>query len=214
MKTELIDNNSNDLIIFLTGWGCDARQFRFMKSKDNDILIMYDYSDLSLDFDFSKYDKIYLVGFSAGVYVGGLVVDKLPKLIKTIAINGNPLAYDNYFGLRKEIKNIFEGVSSETALGFRRKYMVTNDDEYNLFNRYHPCRSYESCKTELKSLAGYYKDSKALDYDVAILSEQDKIFDAERQKEYWESRSRCVYLKESAHFPFFVLDNFDEIITV
>ncbi|MCM1265899.1 MAG: DUF452 family protein [Candidatus Gastranaerophilales bacterium] len=212
MQAEFINNNSRDIIIFLTGWGCDARQFRFMKSEQNDILILYDYTDLEWDFDFSKYKNISLIAFSAGVYVGGLIYEKLPKLTKSIAINGNPLAYDDYFGLRKEIKDVFQGVSSETALSFRRKYMVISDDEYNLFNRYHPCRTYESCKTELKSLAEYYNNSKAMNYDVAILSKKDKIFDTNRQNEYWKNRSRCVYLEDSAHFPFFTLNDFDEII--
>ena len=55
MDYKLINNNKDKLIIFLTGWGCDGNQFKFMKSSDYDVLICYDYTNLYLDFDFSGY---------------------------------------------------------------------------------------------------------------------------------------------------------------
>ena len=55
MQTKLIQNNSKNLIIFLTGWGCDSDQFKFMYSKENDVLIVYDYSNL--DFDATQIQK-------------------------------------------------------------------------------------------------------------------------------------------------------------
>ena len=64
MQTKLIQNNSKNLIIFLTGWGCDSDQFKFMYSKENDVLIVYDYSNLDFDIDISNYNKYYLVSFS------------------------------------------------------------------------------------------------------------------------------------------------------
>ena len=92
MQTKLIQNNSKNLIIFLTGWGCDSDQFKFMYSKENDVLIVYDYSNLDFDIDISNYNKYYLVSFSAGVFVAGMIRNILPKFEKTIAINGNPIA--------------------------------------------------------------------------------------------------------------------------
>ena len=54
MKPFLINKNSENLLIFFTGWGCDESEFEHLKA-DSDVLILYDYSDLSLYFDFSKY---------------------------------------------------------------------------------------------------------------------------------------------------------------
>lgn len=213
MKTKLIQNNSKNLIIFLSGWGCDGEQFKFMKSKNNNILIVYDYSTIDFDIDISNYNKYYLIAFSAGVFMAGMLKTILPQFTKKIAINGNPIAYDEYFGLNKEIVNVFNGVSKETALDFRKKYLTYNDKELRLFNANQSHRSFDSCKEELKSLKQYDKTNpQAMNFDLAILSKNDKIFNPEHQKEYWEQKTKCIYIDNSAHFPFFQLNNFDEII--
>ena len=45
MKKFLIDNNSSELILFFTGWGCDEYEFEHLKS-NKDVLILYNYLDL------------------------------------------------------------------------------------------------------------------------------------------------------------------------
>lgn len=216
MQTKLISNNSENLITFLTGWGCDDNQFKFMNSENFDVLLCYDYSDLNLDFNFSKYKKHYLITFSAGVYVAGILKNILPDFTKKIAINGNPIPYDEYFGLNKEIVNIFMGITKETTLDFRQKYIVFDEKEFRLFNANQSHRTFESCQEELFSLTAARKNSTPLKYDVAILSMNDKIFSPKRQLEYWDKSvyqpdCRVVKLENSAHFPFFKLNSYDKI---
>ena len=67
--------------------------------------------------------------------------------------------------------------------------------------------------TELVSLKSYdNEDIEPMKYDVTVLSEDDKIFFYKRQLEYWSDKSKCITLSHSAHFPFFRLNNFDDII--
>lgn len=213
MNTELVNNNSDSLIIFLTGWGCDSNQFRFMFSEKRDILIVYDYTDLSFDFDFSKYKKFYLVTFSAGVFMGGMLQNMLPKFEKTVMINGSVYPYDKEYGMSKKTVEVFKNVTIETALEFRREYLVYDEDEFRLFNKYNPRRSAESCHRELESLIGYDKTNpEPMEYDVAYISDSDKIFNPEMQQEFWKKRSKVVMLKNSAHFPFGKIKNFDLFI--
>lgn len=214
METKYIGNNSKNIIVFLTGWGCDDNQFKFMKNSNNyDILLCYDYTTVDFDFDFSNYEKCYLIAFSAGVFMANILKPQLPEFEKKIAINGNPLAYDEYFGLRKEIVDIFNGVTKENALDFRRKYLVYNDREFRKFNANQSHRSFESCKQELNSLRNYIDNPcEQIDFDVSVLSMEDKIFVPSRQMEYWKDKSRCVTLENSAHFPFFLLDDYKNII--
>lgn len=213
MQIKLVENNSKNLIIFLTGWGCDADQFKFMKSVQYDVLICYDYTTLDFDFDFSKYENFYLISFSAGVCIASLIKDKLPKLNKKIAINGNPLAYNEYYGLRKEIVDVFLGVTQSNALDFRRQFLVYDDEEFKKFNANQSHRSFESSMEELISLKSYDNENiEPINFDISILSENDKIFFYNRQLEYWSDKSKCVTLNNCAHFPFFRLDNFDNII--
>ena len=214
MQTKLIKNNSKNLIIFLTGWGCDADQFSFMKSEKYDILICYDYTNLNFDFDFSKYNEFYLISFSAGVNIGCVLKNKLPKYKKTVAINGNPLANNQYYGLRKEILDVFAGVTPSNALDFRRKFLVYDDEEFRKFNSTQSHRTFESCMQELLVINQCNSSNEPVEFNIAILSKDDKIFYYERQLEYWSDKSRCITLENCAHFPFFRLDNYDSIIEI
>ncbi len=217
MQTKIIENKSDTLITFLSGWGCDDNQFKFMKTGNYDILLCYDYSDFELDFDFSKYKKHYLITFSAGVFVAGIIKNKLPEFEKKIAVNGNPLSYDEYFGLRKEIINIFMGVTKENALDFRRKYLVFDEKEYRQFNATQSYRTFESCRKELASLVSQTKNAEIMQYDIAILSDNDKIFNPQHQQEYWTNKEyqhncRVIKLENSAHFPFLRLNDYSKIV--
>jgi biotin synthesis protein BioG len=213
MQTKYINNNSKNLVVFLTGWGCDDNQFRFMKNSDNhDLLICYNYTTPDLDFDFSGFKKCLLIAFSAGVFISNILKAQLPEFEKKIAINGNPLAYNEYFGLRQEIVDIFNGVTKENALDFRRKYLVYDDKEFRLFNKYSSQRSFESCREELASLKSYADNyEEQTDFDISVLSMDDKIFFPQRQIEFWKDKSKIIKLENSAHFPFFTLDDYKKI---
>ena len=81
MKTKLIENNCNDLIVFLTGWVCDDNQFKNFSSSKN-LLLCWDYSTLDFEFYFSKYNKVSLLAYSAGVLIACLLQDKFPEFDK------------------------------------------------------------------------------------------------------------------------------------
>ena len=69
MKTHLINNaNSKDLMIFLLGWGMDYLPMVPVVGERN-VLFVYDYTDLKLEFDFSKYKNFTLAAFSCGVFM-------------------------------------------------------------------------------------------------------------------------------------------------
>ena len=128
MQTKLINNSSSELIIFFTGWGCDDIQFQNMQSHRN-ILLIWDYSDLNLQFDFSHYKKNYLIAYSAGVFAASLLQKKFPKLDKKVAINGNPLMFDDYYGIPADIIKVFKNLNLSNYMDFRKKYIVINDEE-------------------------------------------------------------------------------------
>ena len=87
------NNNSHDLIVFFSGWGCDYNQFTNLHDQ-KDVLILYDYQDLSLDFNFEKYENIYIIAYSAGVFVASIMADNIPHLRQKVALCGNPYLFD------------------------------------------------------------------------------------------------------------------------
>jgi biotin synthesis protein BioG len=195
----------------MTGWGCDDIQFKNLISQ-NDILLCWDYSDLNFDIDFEKYNQIYLIAYSAGVFVAGLIKDKLPKINKKVAINGNIKMFDEYFGINRDALEIMHNLNLNNYMSFRRDYLVFNDNEFEYFNQNSSIRTFESCEQELNKLEQYYKLNNKVffEYDSAILSDNDKIFNPERQKKYYKGKYKL--LENHAHDIFAELKNLDEII--
>src|SRR5574344_582814 len=117
MKYCLLKHNASDLIIFFAGWGCDENQFANLQDK-KDVLIVYDYQNLDLEFDFSKYRHIDLIAYSAGVFVASVLQGKIPNLRKKVAVCGNPFLFDEKFGLSSKTIKIFNSITLDNYLAF------------------------------------------------------------------------------------------------
>lgn len=211
MKKFLINNNSEKLILFFTGWGCDEYEFEHLKT-DSDVLILYDYQDLVLDFDFSKYNEINLIAFSAGVFAAS-VFEYDFKINKKIVIDGNPYLFDEHFGLSSDIQNLLYNISEENAQDFAKNYLIKTEQEWNNFHI--SKRSLESCKVEFDSLKELYvtNKNKIKDiFDVAIFGDEDKIFNIAAQKEFYGKRFKTV--KNSRHNIFFKINSYEQIFNL
>lgn len=208
MKQYFINNNSDSLLLFFSGWGCDENEFEHLESK-SDVLILYDYTDLYLDFDFSKYNEINLLAFSAGVFAASVFKFDF-KLNKKIALDGNPYLFNEKFGLSKKTQNILCNITEENADDFARNYLVKTEDDYKNF---HPSkRTLESCRIEFDRLKDIYKEQKTNIrdiYDTAILGDEDPIFNVSAQKEFYGDRIKLI--KNARHNIFFRIKSYDDI---
>lgn len=212
MKHYLINKNSDELLLFFTGWGCDEYEFEHLQS-EFDVLLLYDYSDLNFNFDFSKYKKINLIAFSAGVFVASIFdfnCFKIHKIDKKIAISGNPYLFDERLGLSEEIQELLYNVNENNADEFARNYLIKTDEEWEKFH--HSKRTIESCKIEFNNLKELYKINKQNIKDIfneAIFGEDDPIFNVSSQKEYYQNRLH--YIKNARHNIFFKIKNYKQI---
>jgi len=208
MQQYLVNKNSDNLLIFFTGWGCDEYEFQHLKS-NSDVLLLYNYSDMSLDFDFSKYKEINLISFSAGVFAASIMNFDF-KINNKIAISGNPYLFDETFGLSEKIQNVLCGITEENADDFAKNYLVKTGDEYKNFHN--SSRTLESCRAEFDSLKRLYKVNKQNIrdiYDKALFGNDDKIFDISKQKEFYGKR---MYIIDNArHSIFFRIESYEQI---
>ena len=123
-----------------------------------------------------------------------LPVFLLPDTVCKIAVNGNPLFADEYFGIPQKTRQIFKDLNLDNYMDFRKKYLVINDEELAYFNQNASERSFESCFDELEKLEKLAENNKKImNFDTAILSDSDRIFnpaiicsieDAEKRR--WE----------------------------
>lgn len=213
MKTKLIENNSNDLVVFLTGWGCDDNQFKNFSSSKN-LLLCWDYCTLDFEFDFSKYNEVSLLTYSAGVLIACLLQDKLPKFDKKVAVNGNPLMIDTKFGISKKITDLMLNLNLDNCMEFIATYLVYDERELKKFLTTPSYRPFESSKQELIKLQEYCNlKFTPMEFDKAILSDNDKVFNPHTQQEYFEDK--FVLLKNASHHtPFLRFSYVDDLFNL
>jgi len=207
-------HGSEDLIMFFSGWGCDENQFVNLHDKKN-VLILYDYQDLELKFDFSKYQKIYLIGYSAGVFIASIFQDKIKNVAKKIAVCGNPYLFDEKWGISQEDIREFKNITMDNYLDFRRQYMVFSDEEYEKYNKLQSLRTIESCENELMALQRLYvKYKNKIDpsFDRAIMAANDLIFNLQVQKEFYKEKLYVV--PQAKHHIFFRFNSFEDLLSL
>lgn len=209
MKQYLINNNSNNLLVFFTGWGCDESEFEHLQA-NSDVLLLFDYTDLTIDFDFSKYKNIDLIAYSAGVFIAS-VIDLNLNFNKKTAISGNPYLFDEYFGLSTKIQEVLCNVTEENADDFAKNYLIKTDSEYRIFH--HSKRTIESCRIEFKSLKDIYKihrqDIKDI-FNKALIGDDDPIFNIATQKEFYGKRLKMI--ENARHNPFFKITSYEKLL--
>lgn len=206
------NNHSQYLIVFFAGWGCDENQFTNLVDQ-KDILILYDYQDLNLNFDFSKYKNIDVIAYSAGVFIASIFSSILPHIRKKIAVCGNPYLFDDKLGVSEETIQVFKEITLDNYLDFRRKYMVFTDEEFERYNKLQSLRTIESCENELIALKKLYQEKKDKInpyFDKAIVAENDLIFHLTAQQNFYKEKLRII--KNAKHHIFFHFNSFEDIL--
>ena len=209
MEKHFIDNKSDELILFFTGWGCDEHEFEHLKTH-SDVLLLYNYLDLDLDFDFSKYKEINLLAFSAGVFAASVINFDF-KINKKIALSGNPYLFDEELGLSKESQNILCNITEDNADDFARNFLIKTDEEYTKFHNSN--RTLISCQREFEALKELYKNNKQNIkniFDIALIGADDPFFKPTKQAEYYKNKLKII--KNARHNMFFRTDNYCDII--
>ena len=211
-------NNSPKLILFLSGWGCDEIPFSSIDSKDYDVLMCYDYRDLSnatdiLD-ELKHYQEQHLIAWSLGVYVSSILFKDQTKLfVSRIAINGSLTPISEEQGIPPAI---FQGTINGLNERGRDKFfmrMCGGRSGYANFSKHQAQRTLEDQKEELICLQNMILD-RSITWDIfdkVLLSSRDMIFPFKNLEKAWESKSQKVIL-DLPHFCFYNWTKWDEIL--
>ena len=196
----------------------DEHPFEPLTSHRWNVLMFYDYTDLSTDQDlhklFDEYQEVILIAWSMGVWAGQHVFEDFStKLTAAIAINGTLCPIDDNLGIPENVvKATLENLDEKQRLKFYYR-MCRDRDLYRSFLEHQPKRSVENQKNEL---AAILKMSERIDieksiYNYAIVSKQDFIMPSKNQLNHWPEN--IVQLVDESHFLFYAYDSWDEIVT-
>ncbi len=210
MQTFFKDNQSDELILLFDGWGMDEKPYAQMES-NRDVLFVFDYSNLYFDFNFSKYKKIHLITFSAGVFMSAHLCSTLPQFATKIAINGTLFPYDKEKGIPDETFSEMENITLENALDFRKK-LIYDDSHITQFNKLQPNRTLQNSLDELSALKKIFAlKTPSFEFDKIIIGENDLLIPYENQLKAWAGHKNTRILN-GGHFLFYLFKSFDEII--
>lgn len=213
MQTSFKNNNSDELILLLDGWGMDENPYKPLES-NCDVLFVFDYSNLEFDFDFSKYKKITLIAFSAGVFMAGYLKDRLPKFDYSVAINGTLKLFNPQLGLPQSSRSMMENINEKNCLELRKK-LIYGKKHLALFDKNQPHREIKSSLSELSSLKKYYSQAKDIkfDFDKVIIGQNDEIIPYQNQYKAWTNHKN-KRIMQGGHFLFYNFNDFDKIINL
>ncbi len=200
-------SNNKTLIVFFSGWGTDERAVSHLDCENNDVIAFYDYTTFeAIHFDFSAYEKKYLIAWSMGVYVCNYFYDIFKNFDKYIAINGTQKPIDNEFGIPSKIYDLTVNNFNELSC---RKFMNKISSNIDLSG----CcsRSIEQLKEELISIRDL-KPSEYFNFDFAIVSENDKIIPFKNQINYWNTKKVPFSVVNSSHYIFDSYKSWSDLI--
>jgi len=207
----------NKLLFFCNGWGMDEHPFSPLVSHEWNVLMFYDYTDLSVDQDLpeliGKYEEVILVAWSMGVWVGQQIFYPFSKeLTASLAINGSLFPIDDRFGIPKDIvQATYDTLDEKQRVKFYAR-MCKDRALYRKFLIHQPRRNVKSQKIELGVLLDSTRDSPNQEsiYTAALISEHDYIMPTKNQLNYWPEK--IVHRIDGKHFLFYAYNSWDELV--
>ena len=218
MKSEWLHRRRQErLIIFCNGWGMDATPFQPVDVRDYDLLMLFDYYDLSLDCDletlFQSYQDIVLISWSMGVWVGQQIFQPWShRLRKAIAVNGTLCPIHDQFGIPVALyEATLAQFSEDSRLKFYRR-MCRDHRSVDTFLKNQPQRSVKNQRLELAALHGQVSCWPAGDaiYTKVVIADKDLVVPTANQLAFWQGKE--VHRIEGAHFPFYGWQSWDELV--
>lgn len=196
------------LIMFFNGWGMDKSIHPEIDKKNEYELISLSFPYTISNIDLHKYEHIYIIGWSFGVYYANIYLEKIEKEnlknITSIAINGTPEIIGKN-GIKKNMmKYTLDNLTPESL----EKFYMNMELPKLLMN---VDKNFTDIKIELKYILENYEVLKN-NFQKAIISQEDRIVSPENQRKYFTENN--VEIKEIAagHYPFEYFRNFEEIL--
>ncbi|MCX8084840.1 MAG: DUF452 family protein [Calditerrivibrio sp.] len=215
MKVVKKKRKNEELLVFFSGYMMKPEIYEEIDSSDLDIFFIHDYRDFELDSslweDVASYFKVYLVAFSFGVSIASSVIKQQNvNIFKSIAVNGTLKPVDDFFGIPESIfLGTLNNLSEESLDRFYRRVFGKNYSKLKHLLSY----DLEIAKEELKNLKVFVDETGRLEniYNIAIISENDKIFPPTNQMSFWQNELDFMFVDED-HFPFFRFKSWRELL--
>ncbi|MDO5651578.1 MAG: DUF452 family protein [Moraxella sp.] len=215
MQTQHIRHNHDNsaLIVYFAGWGTSPELVRHWQlPSDTDVLLCWDYRNLTLDFDFTRYQSLYLVAWSMGVWAAEQCVADL-SFVRAVAINGTPLLiHDDLAIVQAVFEGTLHGFDEQTRTKFERR-MCGNRELLHAYQA-SPLRPTAQIHQELMAVYQAMPQAKrpSIAWQKAIIGRQDKIFPSANQLEFWRQTGCQIVQLDVPHFALMAFDDWSDVL--
>ncbi len=201
----LTDNGSASATLWFLGWGFDDSIEQYINPTGTTILL-WDYSDLSLSLDLSRWDEFDVKAWSMGVWAAESFLSTHPDLHITTrtAIAGTPRPADATQGIGTEaIQITISNWCDANRAKFARK-IAHSAALAPTVAALMTSRSLDSQSAELQHIldAQSSPQPEPAMWDVAIIGSCDRIFTPSSQHAWWDTHARQVIDRDMPHWPF------------
>ena len=198
--------NNRDILVIFNGWGFDSKIFQEIECDGHDIVSLYDYSELETKYlDFTRqYYNVKILAWSFGVFVADFYAAHISNLTMAVAVNGSVFPVDDRRGIPEKIFLATLNSFNETN---REKFYLRiagGMSAYKRFAKFMPDRDSANQIAELHVLyqLALQKSAGGLKWNLAIVSENDRIFPVENLVNAWQETGVKTLKIKSEHIPF------------
>lgn len=208
-------NKNNSCILFFNGWSMDKNAVKHLDYEQYDVCMFNNYSDLNeINDDYREYQNRYVVAWSLGVWAAEQVLKNTAiQFKKLISLNGTPFPANNEYGIpEKTFVSTLENWNEANRNKFNIR-MMGGKNEMNELKERLSQRAIEEQKRELQNIYNAYQsnDSHTLQWNVALIGQNDSIFPTQNQQNWWNNKTRIIKTQQT-HYPFSNYTSWKQII--
>lgn len=192
MKQLMVSRTGADRVIVLfAGWSMDSRPFENLVRPGYDILVVWDYRSMDIDWStLQAYKEICIVAWSLGVYAASVTTHTIePRVTAKIAVNGTLYPVDNRLGIPEAVYTGTERALDARNLRKFHRRMCGSAEAFARFSATAPERTdIQELRDELNAIypAPIIGNPRSMRWDRAIISRGDAIFPPENQWRAWQ----------------------------
>ncbi|MCH5219267.1 MAG: DUF452 family protein [Muribaculaceae bacterium] len=207
MKSKFVKRNqSKRLIVIFSDWGVDWRPFAKLSHPDCDIVVIWDYTDLSFNWQpYLRYDEICLIAWGIGVFVASVTVHEIaPRITLRLAINGTLTPISDSLGIpASKWMNLLNTLSPSRWRRYKQS-ICDNPEQYEKFCTAEPKHTMAELKEELDAIYTHtiFHVEQIEQWDMAVIGRNNNFFPPQNQIKAWRSTTP-IRMADYGHLPDF-----------
>ncbi len=210
MKTYTLHTNQNskELILFLSGFASHYSHYTHLQSQCN-VILCYDYRDISLDIDMSQFEKVTLIAYSMGVCVASKICKDI-QFHTTLAINGTNMGIDKLYGIHPILFN--QTIKNFNLANFKKALFGNHISlAQNFF--FDTTKSLIDELISLRNFCNETSEESGITWDKVLISKQDSIFPPQSCYNFFhlQKPQPIIIERNLVHYPFFSFQTWEEI---